>query len=742
MDERNPMNEWLAYRDESYPHVMHALEFNYSNEPQKSAIAEGMTLWTFCRKGIINKAERRAFLLELLNTKLSASARLIAMIECLPDRVWRKHLWKDNLDFLSFESFLRRITRQQMLSIEASFHSLYPAEGIKPTMPKVMKKNLWNRIKNVITHTSAKSLLEEDYNLKVRNMNKPAWAFNLLQMDFGFSLYPQGENDDTMITNKKWTRFLSIKAHINDFVVNKDSGKYWWFYRTARSNYVLRPKKDVQMKDHVCPGFWATFILHFLFWIASPVLFTIGTILIVHADTVHAAALLPMIPTLITPLWIVIASIKFCILQIAKIPLSERQEKVLQIMGIVALVIACVCVVLFCAGLVLIVIGASIVFFSSILGYLLSVAFVLTMVFFLCVLGGALIGNDSFAIYRKFPKWMKRIAYVSLIAAAIRFFDIYAADHVVKWIISVSTVSWEFISEYPWMFVWIIIMFACIGVSGWLTTLYSKNKQAFAITERITNWTIMGMLISTGLCWGLTIIKGWADFASLYASSPLLIFISMSAIVFAFILLKMSEKVNSRSIVNIELAQEKAEYLYTALLNMDVSPAKNREFPGAIFLNNTLTAAEFNALIDKLVPLTCRLFYGSSDRHSCILAVLPSISNELIDKIAEQDAKLRVMEEWEALLYIEMLAVGWDPERIMENVIEKKEQKRRAEETGKKINRILVAIAMIIAYPFIQIGRFFVWIWRGISHFALTLKDIWDLFNKRCPFLHKEKLLE
>jgi hypothetical protein len=101
-------------------------------------------------------------------------------------------------------------------------------------------------------------------------------------------------------------------------------------YKTVRSNYVLFPNKDVKLSTHVCPGFWFTLLMHFLFWIISPVLFT--SLLpkwqtLIFADDIYwrnidflygvwFGSLMGV--SSFTPILLLTASIKFSILQIGE----------------------------------------------------------------------------------------------------------------------------------------------------------------------------------------------------------------------------------------------------------------------------------------------------------------------------------------------------------------------------------------------------------------------------------------
>ncbi|PJE58354.1 MAG: hypothetical protein COU81_01230 [Candidatus Portnoybacteria bacterium CG10_big_fil_rev_8_21_14_0_10_36_7] len=75
----------------------------------------------------------------------------------------------------------------------------------------------------------------------------------MLDLDFGFNEYPNGELDDTKVVEYSPLRFLSKKNHDDDFVVNQEDGIHWWLYSNARSNYLWKPSRQVTLKSSICP---------------------------------------------------------------------------------------------------------------------------------------------------------------------------------------------------------------------------------------------------------------------------------------------------------------------------------------------------------------------------------------------------------------------------------------------------------------------------------------------------------
>ena len=102
------------------------LTFKYQKQTDKAEISQALRLWKF----ILNFMEkdnlvvRREFLSEYIGNKNGFVAAVAAM-EYLPTSVWRKILWKHNIDFTSFESFLRRLTPKQFLAIHNNCQDLW-----------------------------------------------------------------------------------------------------------------------------------------------------------------------------------------------------------------------------------------------------------------------------------------------------------------------------------------------------------------------------------------------------------------------------------------------------------------------------------------------------------------------------------------------------------------------------------------------------------------------------------------
>lgn len=287
------------------------MKYDYGKNQQgarKILIAEALVFWSLIRKNICHgwhfssadgKLERLNFIRPFVTSRNSFVA-VVAMIELMPVDIWRRLLWDCNIDFVSFESFLRRLEVVQFTAITNAYEQLTEEQ---------------------LQSSSA-------HNHSGRHLSKSAMSYNLLNLDFGFNAYPNGESDDKKVVEVSPWRFLSVKNHSDDFVVNTEFGKYFRLYKSARSNYVWNDDEHVELKTHICPGFWVTFFLHFLFWVGSPALciFLISAFISGAMVNIPMWVALPMmLPAVITPLWFFVACVKFIVLWSAD--LSRRSTE-------------------------------------------------------------------------------------------------------------------------------------------------------------------------------------------------------------------------------------------------------------------------------------------------------------------------------------------------------------------------------------------------------------------------------
>lgn len=204
----------------------------------------------------------------------------IAALESLPTPVVRRVLWFANIDFQSRESFLRRLTMEQLavlvehaLIFDEARLVFHPPEYPKPELP-CFRSGWVNAIAESFhpeKHTrwdATKPLGCEDE----RYASKAAIAVNVFGWDLGFKLYHDDVNDVPNSTTLAGQVLLSSEGE--EFSVNTESrGAYAWLYQTLRSNPLWNEHAEIRLRPHVCPGFWATLSVWAVVAIVSPLAF-------------------------------------------------------------------------------------------------------------------------------------------------------------------------------------------------------------------------------------------------------------------------------------------------------------------------------------------------------------------------------------------------------------------------------------------------------------------------------------
>ncbi|MBU2579406.1 hypothetical protein KKF19_00330 [Patescibacteria group bacterium] len=273
------------------------------NTPRRpdDSIHQALKFWEFTQTEVrIQDRETRGKFLNMFIGHSNQYIFIISMIESLPVSIWRRVLWRYNINFESYSSFLRRISKEEIDAIRQNYLDLI----VNQKQPRVLTRfERWQK------RFKVESLLAEEVDYSVHDKGRGSWSYNLMGLDMGFSAYRNGLNDDIRAQVKTWRDFLSIKNHANDFIVNQEFGKYWWLYRTARSSYGWMRDQTVQLKSHICPGFWWTIIAHLVFWVLSPAAAVCGGLfydsVASWSDLQWAGPLFVL--GLITPLWIVSA---------------------------------------------------------------------------------------------------------------------------------------------------------------------------------------------------------------------------------------------------------------------------------------------------------------------------------------------------------------------------------------------------------------------------------------------------
>jgi hypothetical protein len=729
---------WNEYLEEHLYATTEGLKYRGYDEVSKDHIAVGLCLWNFSRKHIDDRTDRRTFLTPFASGNHSVATMAVAMVECLPDKVWRKLLWKENIDFSSREAFLRRLSNQQFEALVEAYRSLNEAA---PKIPRVMK-NLWMKIKLLFVNESdvAEQLLSEPYEDYKRSQSKGAWAFNLLGLDFGFSLYPNGENDDRKITNQKWTRFLSIKNHINDFIVNMEFGKYWFFYRTARSNYVIRPNKKIDLRTHICPGFWMTLILHLLFWVVSPAL---AIIFNVHTITDWDLWRIPFnVLALVTPLWLVAATIKWIFLNVLVNmigfvfefyeDLSEETKERINffgriikyiIIGIFVLVVVSVVIAL----IVLLIkkFYALGVLASPVIGATLYILSILDLLYFVVILGIAF-KEENFHWYSDIPKFVRWITLFIPVALALRLFDVFLLSYFVQACVWV----WGVLTYEPLLTLTIASMLISFGVATMLVIVSQKNERVFAHLSKVINMvSVAGLLVPVVLIAVYTNSASVTDFfyAFLYEIPAFIpLFFIIGLVIISFLLIE-------SMIIN----QETIDYRERAkLLVTEYDFLEKRDWKVLLSTKDLL----LDQKMDEIFVFSYRWFEDYDIRRKFTLLVLGMKNMPKLEQFGLILKKLP--NDKDRFTFMEFVLQGNKTKEAL-HLLEKSKvirtQRQKHIDAWKKTWGIILEFFIGL---FVYILDGIVWFFRQIGRFFLTLKDVWELFNKRCPYVSRSKYLD
>jgi len=717
------------------------VKFPYANDVygqgQKTGMTIALILWKFLRKfsdytGCYGWTEKRAFIADfLLNNPLAkehACVRIVAKIEALPTTIWRKLLWRENIDFADYEPCLRRLSFDQQYAIEQNYADLF---NDKLTTPSVLRKSWRDRVKLFFGMMSPDKLLNEHYDAARRNQSKGAYAFSLLGLDFGFSLYPHGDDNDQKITNQKYTRFFSVKAHINDFIVNKEDGKYWWLYKTARSNYAFWPNKEVQMKKHVCPGFWLTLILQSLFWIVSPIALTI-TALVISKYGFVSAAWIPASFAFAMIIWTFV----FVLRTIANLfNRFARDNKVLQIIGATIGITILVALLLFVICAILFFIGTAIAGLAPVVGSLLSAAFVLSAAFYVVFFFTNVINsNGGWFEYSDVPAFVRYLLHLSVGAFIIVIFDKFAAAAVINFIVYLAQTFWQWYTFSLLLSNWFILSLVFFGLFVYFYNMFIYDEKRFASFQKTFTWLTRGFMTITIIIFAVLLIKSETFHLVEFGLAPTaaLSFLFL-AVGFSFVMLDQVNKANIDE-----------RMLFADLLsgvNDKIGSVAYKSYITRLMKSKWLLLLDKDEkwlLIDKIQSLSFTFFEDyPEDRTNFIDLMATSGSVEIVDYLNEGWREIMGVNtnRKEKYLLVQLVVNG----STVDEAIQTMERKRTV---ARKVANRMQKTAMVIIFPFVAIWQAICWVFRQIGQFFGTLKDLWDFFNKRCPFVTQPRYLD
>ncbi|HRH31123.1 MAG TPA: hypothetical protein PK950_00455 [Candidatus Paceibacterota bacterium] len=722
-----------------------ALSFKRYTANDKQLMANALVFWKYLRTASDeidtpeDHAEYRRFLAEALEA-LSADnnyIRIVCMVEMLPNSVWRKLLWRTNIDFMSYESFLRRIQHKQIYELSQAY-----TDFINGIVPKVRIRRFIDWLKFFFKILTFEDLKNEPFNRYQKSLSKGAWAFSLLNLDFGFSLYPDGEDDDYMITNKSFTRFLSVKNHINDFIVNQEDGIYWAMYRTARSNAGFRPNKRVEIKTHICPGFWLTLGLHLLFWIVSPIGFAIFLDRLIETQAVQYIPMVIMFSP--TPLWIltvvlrkIFSSIKTLVQNVADIDLEKNVALKYTLIGVIAATVLTVSTVAYWG--VIVGLGlAGIAPFSSFM--------CLTSVLFLLI--SLAKNSNEDVIYDITPTWVIILAVVSIGSVVFQLIDQYIAGPVGHFFAWIGMGIYDFAVDQPIMFLWVMLTMFMFVIMARSVIYFTEDEKKFVARQKFTNWV---MLVEVVFTLTLPFMQGLLDGASFYelffdSGAGVLLVIVVAVMMIAVVLNFISNKSN----IEIRLMSDTlADFISENIKGLE---QKEWNVDKKVFLKNkwlmSLTAEQAELETRNIFNFVRSLPIGYGNMRDAVLLLVPIITSDKIDAFKAGYKKYRQKhskKSWtddETMKVLEYFAKGYsvvEAHRLVRRETQKQiDKKKRRAAWGESVTASILWWLTPLIWLVTKIGLLF----TKIGQFLKTLADLWELFNKRCPYVSKSKVLD
>ncbi len=221
-----------------------------------------LDFWSRLRNGTV-KNEEKVLKETLLNHEINMYYRVVAAAHMLPSDVWRRWLRWSNTDFQGFELFLKRITKDQIVTLlaHANMYMLGNDKKLMPCYANGMRNKFWKCVEYVVGNPVEDKL--EKYT------ESKAIAHDFFGFGFGFASFSNEEQ--VQVTNKSVVRDLLRNDKDKGFEVNKEElGIYFIFYRLMRKN-ALWGKGKVELSRYICPGFWITLFGWLSFLVLSPI---------------------------------------------------------------------------------------------------------------------------------------------------------------------------------------------------------------------------------------------------------------------------------------------------------------------------------------------------------------------------------------------------------------------------------------------------------------------------------------
>jgi hypothetical protein len=725
------------------------------SQKQKVQIREALIFWEFV-KWEFSKDENAEYRISFLNQFVNNANRyiaLVAKIEMLPTKVWRKLLWRENIDFLSLESFLRRIffreNAYQVKAIGQNWSDLYR----KNQRARVLTQRFWDKI-GVWLDAMLKWLLNiSDENTNPfggneRYLSKGAWAYNLASLDFGFAKYPEGADDDTRELNPRLKKFFSLKSHLNDFSTNDEDGTYWFFYQFVRSfGFIWRPEK-VKLTQWVCPGFWTTLIGFFVF-LLLPIL------ALVFLPILGIWALLIASPNIAwLSLWTISLFLCFCT-RLTMILFKAIVKKSKLLKRYFLLMVASVGVI--AIGAILWFLGEALQWLSLIIGNALSWLWMSFPLWFSIPLGVVCIlvlGLLFFQIprIRRYNEtiesiakshWLKNIFLMFL--GLISFATVYYFQTEIYSALQISFLAiWEWLKDLRHWLWFLLIPAGICFVQGAKISCKNDDEQ-YRQRERGILYSLIGIILDgTFLIYSFPILFDELGRFGYILLDILTVFLSFCFVMLLYFVTlttdKILDKKRKRQIGDVCKDYEDVDLPKRTLLrwvktkNLDTNNMKYElhklwNFAGETFsylpmYRDTL----FQFLSENILSIKSELLLDDAS----------SIGDNLQE--IQWDNRSRAL-----LLYLQgmpweeiRLKIEKEEEEEKAKKLEKQEDEKQTEEAIKSLKIWIVSSWLwqgIVKLVF-WLSRPFLWLWLGlvwVGGIIADLKKLNDLFHKVCP---------
>ncbi|PLX22213.1 hypothetical protein C0584_00475 [Candidatus Parcubacteria bacterium] len=732
--------ENASYREGSkFKRISENLEVDYGSlGRRKESIIEALIFWSVVRQFWFSSIEQRFEVLKNYTESQNEFISVIALLESLPTMVFRRVLWKFNIDFMSDESFLRRITKEQKDSIWETYTELFSEKKV-PSIFGFWKK-LFSRI-------SIQKLLADD-SVNGRYERKGMMSYNLLNLDFGFNAYPGGVSDDSRIVEISPLRFMSFKNHADDFIVDKEFGLYWWLYRAARSNYVWFPNREVYLSTHVCPGFWYTLFIHFIFWILSPatvIAVQQGLLTYIYHEWNIVGFLLGLVAIvlagILTPLWSLLAVLKLLAsaLGIMNIVRSFGKsvnafcKKYDEFLG-AAFTIGIITAVIY-VGYWALYFGHH--FFYPAFGHVGSVYVTVALLTWLLP---QLTDNGQVKV--KDFHWLgKVIVYPVAVYAPIRFMVDYAEEvnfaltkilfvihKIDDFIIFFAKTFWEFCVFYGWalfiLFGPLILMMILIFAGRFIKI---SEERAFQIYDRIAFYFVP-FLTLVMIVYLVLLALSAQKMGYLPKSMGENLLLAFMPVLLLVALYFVAKKLRILNPVYKEVDDISGPWQADSSLKIDIK----------LFLQNQWFLKQDEdtkrKFIREVVDLTYGIFEDSLIRKSAQAYLAKMSTQSRLDTLFDRQGLYAGITDEISLGVIRMVSQG---EPCNKKTLKKvKEEVRKVNETFEKVFDFL----KILAKPFVWLYEGFVFVLKVLKkvfwEYPITLWRLYDqFFNKTCPYV-------